>query len=159
RRLKSDFRSRACCFARTHSTRCKSTPAASADAGWKLSLTSTSAHTSCCCVSLDINASRAEVRPEEAGPQISLTAPLRTITPGKLLVIISTGGRVVTVSARGIRAASDDSISKRKAAAEMNGRADIRDLTGGQNARQKLVATTSWLSAGRPVTIRRRRRQ
>src|ERR1022692_325680 len=60
---------------RPHSRRSRSTPAATAEAGSKLSLASTSAHTSRQPVACASAASITPVRPEEAGPVISLSAP------------------------------------------------------------------------------------
>src|SRR5215469_864871 len=60
---------------RSHSRRSRSTPAADADAGSKLSLASTSAHASSRRVAPASAASMTPVRPEETGPVISLRAP------------------------------------------------------------------------------------
>src|SRR5664279_3423012 len=60
---------------RTHSSRSRSTPAAAAEAGSKLSLASTSAHTSRRRVASASAANITPVRPEEAAPAISLSAP------------------------------------------------------------------------------------
>src|ERR1035437_3844464 len=60
---------------RTHNRRSRSTPAVAAEAGSKLSLASTSAHTSRRPVACASAASITPVRPEETGPAISLSAP------------------------------------------------------------------------------------
>jgi len=60
---------------RTHSNRLKSIPAAAADKGSSASLTSTSAHASLRRVAAASVASNMLVRPEEAGPQISVMHP------------------------------------------------------------------------------------
>ena len=62
---------------RTHSNRSRSTPAAAAEAGSKLSLASTSAQASWRRVAPASAASITPVRPEEAGPVISLSASAR----------------------------------------------------------------------------------
>ena len=64
-----------CSLQRIHNSRSRSTPAAAAEAGSKRSLASTSTHTSCRRVASPKAASITPVRPEEAGPTISLSAP------------------------------------------------------------------------------------
>ena len=60
---------------RTQSNLFRSTPAEKADLGSKLSLASTSAHTSPCAVIFAITARSTLVRPDDAGPQISVNPP------------------------------------------------------------------------------------
>src|SRR5262249_22986167 len=59
----------------THSSRFSSTPAAAADAGSKALLPSMSAHVSSCAVASARIEIMADVRPDVAGPKISVMAP------------------------------------------------------------------------------------
>jgi hypothetical protein len=60
---------------RIHSSLSKSNPVAAAERGSRASVVSTRAHTSCRWVAAARAASSTQVRPEEAGPQISLRHP------------------------------------------------------------------------------------
>ncbi len=60
---------------RIHNSRSSATPAAAADAGSKASLASTNAQNSSRLVACAINECRMLVRPEDAGPKMSVTHP------------------------------------------------------------------------------------
>src|SRR5580698_5187334 len=119
-RLNVDF----CSQQRTHKSRSRSTPAAVAEAGSKLSLASTSARTSSRCLAWASAASMTPVRPDEVDPEISLSAPRgsppvsasRAGTPVEMLIGVSRS-RSNKVDAR--PSPSMDSIWARKIAGEL----------------------------------------
>ena len=108
---------------RTHSSRSRSTPAAAAEAGSKLSLASTSAHTSCRRVAPASAASITPVRPDEAGPAISLSAPrgrppVSASSAATPVETVSGAARSRSSSVEERRSGSEDSKRARKVATD-----------------------------------------
>jgi len=84
----------ASCWQRTHNRRFSETPADAADNGSNASSVSTSAHDSCRSVARARIESSKLVRPEDAGPTISVSAPRGRSISSMPLGTVSGSGRV-----------------------------------------------------------------